>query len=231
MARVEPRPALPARVAPAAPRSGLGPLERDGWLQVLADLERAVAPIRRDARCLGLPEHELDDVVQEALCRAWQKRGHYDRTRPLVPWLRGFGRRASQARLRALRRARRTDGLEAALGLQQNEPTPDECVALRERRDGVRALLRKAPRGYLDVLLARFRDGQRISAIAEARCETERAIERRLARAVTWLERSWLRRERGLPISRGRGNLGKSRGIPARGAERGGGSPFAPRAP
>ncbi len=98
----------------------------------------------------------------------------------------------------------------------------------RERSDSLRALLRQAPPAYLDVLLARYRDDLRVSAIAAARCETTRAIEGRLVRAVAWLERSWLRRERGLATPSGRGIRGNSRGIPAPRTDRGGRSTLDP---
>lgn len=66
-------------VPPAGPRDDRGPLPgleptHDCRTQVVADFERAVAPIRRNARQIGLPATEVDDAVQGVLCQAGSMR-------------------------------------------------------------------------------------------------------------------------------------------------------------
>lgn len=46
---------------------------------------RAVA--RSRCRSLGLPEHEAEDIVQEVLIAIHLKRGTWDQSRPIGPWL------------------------------------------------------------------------------------------------------------------------------------------------
>lgn len=178
-----PDPALPAPVA-------------DGhrcWAQVFANPDRVAALIRRDARRMHLPASDLEDVVGDALCQALAKQDEYDPTRPLVPWLRGFGRRAIVARLKA--RSGEYDGSTHAQDHgalhDRRELGPEEQAHANETGVNLHALLRSAPSRYREVLAARFWKGMRVAAVAEGFGVSEKTIERRLARALRWLEARW----------------------------------------
>lgn len=185
---------------PADRRDHRGPLpglERghDCWAQVVADYEQAVAPIRRDARRFRLPAADVDDAIQDALYQAWLKREEHDGTRPLVPWLRGFGRRAIRARLMARSLMDVSDGTGAASLVGRREPSPDECAELTEDRDRVRVLVARAPSRYRDVLLARYWAGMRLAEVADRLGGSTRAVEGRMERALGWIEHQWTRAE------------------------------------
>jgi len=64
--------------------------------------------VKAYARCCGVPEQELDDVVQEVLWAASQLIGdfqHDPQTRPFRPWLRSVTHHRIQKWRRGLRRA------------------------------------------------------------------------------------------------------------------------------
>lgn len=53
-------------------------------------LRRSAPPLRRMARRLGAGAEDADDLVQETIVAAIQVADRYDRTRPLLPWLKGI---------------------------------------------------------------------------------------------------------------------------------------------
>lgn len=168
--------------------------EHNCWAQCMADIERAVALIRRDARRLHVPASDVDDAVQDGLYQAWLKRVEHDRTRPLVPWLRGFGRRVILARLlaRSLDEDAEPDVPEPADVPSQREQPPEATAEMKEIRERLRALLGQAPSRYREILLARYWEGLCISAVADRLGQSPKAVRRCLDRALVWLEAGWL---------------------------------------
>lgn len=53
-------------------------------------LRRSAPPLRRLARRLGAGADDADDLVQETIVAAIQVADRFDRTRPLLPWLKGI---------------------------------------------------------------------------------------------------------------------------------------------
>lgn len=182
---------IPAEPGPALPAQGAE--GHDCWGQCIADLERAVALIRRDARRHHLPASDVDDVVQDALCQAWIKRAEYDRTRSLAPWLSGVGRRAILARLltRSLTDAATKNGEDPGALHERRERRSDESAEERETRERLRSLLGQAPSRYREVLIARYWEGLRVAAVAARLSQSPKAIRKCLDRALTWLEAEW----------------------------------------
>lgn len=188
--------ALPAdRPDERGPLPGLEP-GHDCWDQVVADLERAVAPIRSDARRFHLPAADVDDAVQDELCQAWQKRDEHDGSRPLIPWLRGFGWRAILARQMARSIIKDPSAPESASISGHHAPSPDKRVEARESGDRIRSLVAQAPSRYREVLLARYWEGMRDSVISQRLGVSPNAVRKRLGRALTWLEDAWRGRRR-----------------------------------
>jgi RNA polymerase sigma-70 factor (ECF subfamily) len=163
------------------------------WDEVLADLDRTTSSIRRDARRMNLPASDIDDVVGEVLCQAWAKRDQFDPSRPIVPWLRGVGRKAIVERLlgRSFENDRGVDALDPEAVQDWAEPRPEEQLAAKEARARLRALLRTAPARYREVLVARYWEGMRISEVAAWLGQPPKAVRRRLERALAWLEKGW----------------------------------------
>lgn len=172
------------------PLPGLEP-GHDCWAQVFADMERVAGPIRRDARRMHLPASEVDDAVQDAFCQAWAKRSEYDASRPLIPWLRGFGRKAIVARLLALSRDEGPERSERVGLACQRELLPDQSAEVRENSHRMRALIAQAPSKCQEVLQARYWEGLRILEVANRLGRSSKAVERCLSRALGWLEVGW----------------------------------------
>lgn len=174
----DPEPALPAPKVEA----------HDCWAQVFADLERVAGPIRRDARRMHLPASEVDDAVQDAFCQALAKKGEYDPTRPLVPWLRGFGRKAIVARLLG----RTAQGGPAPGDLHdQRGLSPEEDIEAREMHARLQALVRSAPLRYREVLEARYWEGMQVATIAQKLRVPPNAVQKCLGRALAWIDEAW----------------------------------------
>lgn len=184
------------RSPPPAAQSGSTPQHQlpvpesphDLWSVVCADLEGAIGPIRRDAIRFHLPPVEVDDAVQDALCQAWAKRESHDPSRPLIPWLRGYGCRAIRSRLMAMRMSDEyLDPVRVRL-VDQRELLPDECSEIQEIRHRIARLVDLAPLGYRDLLRARYWEGLPISELAARLGLSNRAVEGRLRRGLVWLE-------------------------------------------
>lgn len=63
-----------------------------GDAEAFACLVRMHAPaVRHLARGMGVPDTDLDDVVQDSFIAAWRSLSEYDPTRPLKPWLMRIG--------------------------------------------------------------------------------------------------------------------------------------------
>jgi RNA polymerase sigma-70 factor, ECF subfamily len=92
--------------------------------------------IWRSLRRLGVPDAQLEDAVQEVFVAAHARRHHFDRSRPLRPWLFGIAVRVA-AELR--RKARRTlltfEAVEGTVRTGRDRLSPEEAMAARETRD------------------------------------------------------------------------------------------------
>ena len=61
--------------------------DREGFWALL---EPQTSWIHRQARRLGVPSHDADDVTQDVLLAVFHKWNQYDASRPLRPWLFAF---------------------------------------------------------------------------------------------------------------------------------------------
>ena len=122
-------------------------------------LRRSAPELRRLARRLGASADDADDLVQETVIAAIEVADRWDRSRPLLPWLRGIltFRRAHLARAQVRRRttadqrgAQPADelpgsGPDAAMAAQQQELT----ASVREAIADLPPHYQKALRLYL----------------------------------------------------------------------------------
>jgi RNA polymerase sigma-70 factor (ECF subfamily) len=106
-----------------------------------------------------------EDLVQEALIRAYRKRGFYDPERALEPWL---YRTAMNVFLNAVasRRPRETplDGLPAA---EMAAAAARDPAAVRDDAERVRRLLLDLPPEHRAVIALRYTEDLPIESIAE----------------------------------------------------------------
>lgn len=88
--------------------------------------------ISRQVRRLGVPDRDLEDVVQEVLVSVHRRWGDYDSGRPLRPWLFGFALRvASDFRRRS---SNRQVTVPLDPDLADEGPCVDEQVEAAARR-------------------------------------------------------------------------------------------------
>jgi len=80
---------------------------------------------------------EAEDVLQDVYLGVWRRAGSFDPARASpITWLATLARNRAIDRLRSLRRAGRTDPVEAAFDLP--DPSPDALAALEQREDSRR---------------------------------------------------------------------------------------------
>src|SRR6202047_1449411 len=96
-----------------------------GYRQLLVSLARHVRAVARSqCRRLGAPEGEVEDLVQEVLLTIHLKRGTWDQSRPIGPWVAAIARNKL---IDFLRRRRHVtvpiEDLEDSL--QAEDPTPE----------------------------------------------------------------------------------------------------------
>lgn len=188
-----PDPALPAPgPEPPAVEADENP-SSTCWDQVLASLELATLPIRRAALRSGIPPSDVDDVVQEALCRAWRSRTRHDGSRPLAPWLLGVGHNVIRAHLSHLGRRPRHESDPESYAPPATGRWPDPQVFSQVAEDNLRVveLMAMAPPSYRTALEAKYWKGLSSRKAASGETITLKAAERTLDRARRWLKARW----------------------------------------
>ncbi|UPG94300.1 RNA polymerase sigma factor [Luteibacter aegosomatissinici] len=99
------------------------------------------AAIKQMARGMGVPETDVDDIVQDTLVAAWRALADFDRSRAFRPWLLRIG----VNKVRDLQRFRRVRHfLFGAAPIDQLEPhaLPDEAADPARASHAVRELQR-----------------------------------------------------------------------------------------
>jgi RNA polymerase sigma factor (sigma-70 family) len=142
----------------------------------LAPRLRAVA--RSRCRSLGAPEDEVEDLVQEVLLTIHLKRGTWDPSRPIGPWVAAITRNKLIDVLR--RRGRRiTVPIEDFVDILQAEDQTPELSA-RE----IDSLLRRLKPQQRDIVRSISLDGSTISETADRLRMSEGAVRVTLHRAL-----------------------------------------------
>jgi RNA polymerase sigma factor (sigma-70 family) len=142
----------------------------------LAPRLRAVA--RSRCRSLGAPEDEVEDLVQEVLLTIHLKRGTWDPSRPIGPWVAAITRNKLIDVLR--RRGRRiTVPIEDFVDILQAEDQTPELSA-RE----IDSLLRRLKPQQREIVRSISLDGSTISETADRLRMSEGAVRVTLHRAL-----------------------------------------------
>ena len=115
------------KLKPLSNRTGLSAPGGDECLQVYQrELDYLLATLRR----LGVPSHDVEDIVHEVFLVMYRRWEDYDRNRPLRPWLFSIAYRVWLTHRRKSRREIPTEPAETRdLG-----PAPDEVVAAGQTR-------------------------------------------------------------------------------------------------
>lgn len=156
------------------------------WLLTLvrgSDLNFAVlsAAARRQASAFARTAEERDSIAQEALARAWERRGTFDPSRgPAESWLFGLVRNVAREHHRD--RGRQESLLDRLWHVISDESSSDRVEVL----DALLALRRDEQ----ELLYLRFWEGRKHREIADHLGITEAACRQRLRRAIVQMGRA-----------------------------------------
>lgn len=161
----------------------------DGDHRAYSVLVRRHAPsLAQAARGFGVPETDVDDVVQDTFVAAWRRLCDYDPVRPFRGWLFRIGLN----KIRDLHRSRRVrrflfgaspiDGAKA-LALPTDEPGPERQAAAVLDLRAVQAVLAQLDRDLREALVLTAITGLSQPEAALALGTSVKAIEGRVLRA------------------------------------------------
>ncbi|MCF1442043.1 RNA polymerase sigma factor [Ralstonia nicotianae] len=154
-------------------------------------VRRHSAALAQAARSFGIPETDIDDVVQDTFVAAWRALGDYDDTRSFRAWLFqiGLNKMRDLYRFRKVRHflfgaedlehAESTD----APGLTDPDPGPERHAAARRDLARVVAVLDKLDRGSREAIVLTAIVGMSQPEAAAALGMSLKAIEGRISRA------------------------------------------------
>ncbi|MFO0814492.1 MAG: sigma-70 family RNA polymerase sigma factor [Gemmatales bacterium] len=152
-------------------------------------LAREQSPMLRVyLRCL-VQSAEVDDLLQESLVAAWRSLDHYDRDKPLGPWLRGIARHIALAHYR-----KRTQ-TAVPYDPEWLQSLEDKCDAvqkqtgdtLEEKLTGLRDCIEQLPEPYRHSIRLRYQQALTGEPLAKALAISMENVKKRLQRARAWL--------------------------------------------
>jgi RNA polymerase sigma-70 factor (ECF subfamily) len=115
------------KLKPPANGARLSAARSDECLQLYQrELDYLLATLRR----LGVPSHDVEDVVHDVFLVMYRRWEDYDRNRPLRPWLFSIAYRVWLTHRRKSRREIPTEPAET----HDHGPAPDEVVAVGQTR-------------------------------------------------------------------------------------------------
>lgn len=159
-------------------------------------LRRAMPRLRRYASRRLLDQHEAEEVVQEALLRAFQHREQLATDDDLMAWLTVVTGRLTIDRLRV--RGRMTPVADLPAGARSSRDTADVVVAREEARIALDAL-ESMPSRQASVLWAREVEGLSYDDICDRFALSEPTVRSLLHRARRTLRREYAERGGTLP--------------------------------
>lgn len=151
-------------------------------------IRRHYSALEQAARSFGIPETDIEDVVQETCISAWRHLSDYDPARPFRAWLFriGLNKMRDLYRFRKVRSflfgALRLDRGEAAQ-LSDTAPSPEQHAAVRHELAQVTAVLGKLESDMREALVLTAIVGLSHPEAAEALGVTAKTIEGRVKRA------------------------------------------------
>ena len=153
------------------------------WL--LRDVGRVLRPsIRRRVQALGLPQAEVEDILQEVLIGLHTMRQRWDTDRPFLPWVYAILRYklTDAVRRRSRQRRSQVDLSEAEWGdIVDQAAAADETLSVR---GGLERALSALPEAQRQVVEALAIDGGSVRDTAEALHVTEGAVRMTMHRAM-----------------------------------------------
>ena len=128
--------------------------------------EREFSYVWRALQRLGVPRRDLEDVAHDVLVVAYRRRGDYDVSRPLRPWLFGIALRVVLEYRRAAHPA--DEPLDPREGPPDPARGPEERLAVEQGRRLVIDMLSRLDTDKRAVLILHDLDGEAMPCVAEA---------------------------------------------------------------
>jgi RNA polymerase sigma-70 factor (ECF subfamily) len=145
--------------------------------------ERMAPRLGHLARRMGVPEDQLEDVVQDVFLDVLSAPGRFDATRSFRAWAGGITwRRIAAARRRHVQRV-----LPAGTLDRPRPPQPPEQMAAEELRGAVTSALERLAPGDREVLQLHFVERLRATEIARRQSLKSSTVRSRIARALARL--------------------------------------------
>lgn len=146
--------------------------------------------LRRMALREGVPPDAADDVVQQSMLIAIERRDAFDPTQSASAWIRGILFNVARGHGRARRRRDvPLDSVEAPLRAPM-EDSPEESVMLEEALDQLRLALGEMSHRDMSLLTDHLIDGRSPREIAERTGAERTTISVQLSRALDRLRRT-----------------------------------------
>jgi len=152
-------------------------------------VERHGIALAQAARSFGVPETDIDDVVQDTFVAAWHALDDFDPDRPFRAWLFriGLNKMRDLYRFRRVRQflfgAEDLGEMELAGGVANEEPGPEQRVAARRDLARVIRTLDKLDRSSREAIVLTAIVGMSQPEAAAVLGMSAKAVEGRIARA------------------------------------------------
>ena len=114
----------------------------------------------------GVPDSDVDDLVQEVFLVLWRRWDAYDQDRPLRPWLRGIAARVALKHLS--REHARREVLGGIIDRPDEAPTVEELIDADSRRALLLGVLASLPEKQRNVILLHEVEGMPMREVADA---------------------------------------------------------------
>ncbi len=135
------------------------------------------------ASATGLPDDQVEDLVQETLFQAWRDRERFRTESAPLTWVLAIAKHRVYDFRRREDRVRAAEPILRALAEIESEEIPERVLSTHEMGQRVRSALDSMPPEYSDILLLRYLVGRSVQAIADELGESKKATESRLHRA------------------------------------------------
>lgn len=135
------------------------------------------------ASSTGLPEDQVEDLVQETLFQAWRDRHRFRTESMPLTWVLAIAKHRVYDFRRKQDRVRAAEPVLRALAAIETDEIPEQALSTEEMGQRVRTALDAIPPEYSDVLLLRYLAGRSVQSIADGLGESKKATESRLHRA------------------------------------------------
>lgn len=148
-------------------------------------VERYQARIVRLVRGM-VPEHDAEDVAQDAFVKAFRKLGEFDERARFYTWLYRIASNAALDWRKRERYRRHGDLPETESGedaVPSEEPGPQTSARRRELAEAIDAAVERLPPHYHEIVVLREVEGLSYEEIAETLAISKGTVESRLFRA------------------------------------------------